>query len=40
MDEKEKESKDDNVIKLKKPKKGKEQTLDVKDGNLGAKGKF
>jgi hypothetical protein len=39
MEEKDKE-KDDNVIKLKPKKKGKEQTLDVKDGNLGAKGKF
>ena len=41
MDEKQKEEKDDNVVKLKpKKKKGKEQTLDVQNGNLGAKRKF
>ena len=40
MEEKEKDSKEDKVIKLKPKKKGKEQTLDVHNGNLGAKGKF
>jgi hypothetical protein len=37
----EEKDKDDKVTKLKpKKKKGKEQTLDVKNGNLGAQGKF